>query len=1438
MATDFPTAAAFQPQDAGYESAYISKIGANGTSLVFSTYIGGSGFDTGAGLAVDSQNNAYLLGNTGSANFPTTPGAFRTACPSQPACSGPFVAKFSPSGSLIFSTTLSIGAIGKAIAVDGIGNTYITGGMNFPGLDLVNAFEPQYQGAVSSSTGNGFVQELNSSGTALVYSTYLAGVPGTDGIVNTLGTGIAVDSSGSAYVTGNSTPANFPTKNISPTLNAGHGIFVAKFTPGGSDLVFAASISGSSADTAKGIAIDSQKNVYVTGSAGSTDFPVTPNAFESACAPVGSALCQNVQVFAVEISADGSTLLYSTLIGTGYPGGIAVDSSGRAYLTGGTDQENFVTINPVQAALQSSSQTAEDAYVTALDSGGNPFFSTFLGGASTPDYGSAIAVDPTGGKIYVVGVSGAGDFPLVNPGQPIVCCSNAGFVATIDTNAQGPAISVSPRYDPFIYVRNVSTAPLHITSFASTDPTPLAGDCLPAHTLAPGSFCHLVAGGESTYQAEPFFTLTIASDAQGSPNQFQILEGSPLSPVRDAPTLVTSVSNIFFGYQLVGTSSAAQNITLTNIGQAPSTIDSITANSYSSNPTGISVSHDCPAILSADASCNIQVVFAPTSLDTFGGAVSITHELSNQQITIGASGLPVTAAIQASTQSIQFGSQFVGTNYQPRTIVLTNVSSSPIVLTAFTPSSSYSATSNCPNSLPAAATCRVFVSFVPSSNGDDQGTLAVAYNASGSPLNVQLDGSGLIHSDLSVSPLQVQFPGALFVGAASGPVPVTLQNTSANSITVSGISISPAVFTISPNTCVGPLAPAASCTVNVIFTPTTAGPVSGTLTIVHSGMGSPQVLAVSGTGTTQVTLGGEVTFGDQQIGTSSAWHYVDASNQSFLTPVTVSSVAVTGDFQLVQGGPGVIPPGYGTAYQVTFTPSVLGPQTGTLTVVASDSTTPHQITLSGNGVSNGLDLAPATLSYGTVFAGSMSGSQTVIVSNVSGALVHVQSVSTTGPFSQTNTCGAPLAVGASCSVSVTFGPTILGDAAGQLIIQDDALGGPHTVALSGTAIGPALRLSTTSLIFGSQIVGSVSVAETVSLTNQMNTALAITGVSASGDFTQTNSCGASLGSGSSCTITVTFAPTAVGLRSGTITISDSGPSSPQTVSLSGIGTVPVVSFTPTSFDFGNVFVNQSATKTLTANVTGAPLTVQEIDFSSPVFTQQNSCTPLIAVGSQCIFALSFQPTALGSFSGTMTVHDNALDTPQTIQLRGSGTHYMLQVTQGSGQVITAGQPATFMIGFNSLAGTSEIVSLACSSAPPMATCSLSQNSLTTTGNPQVVTITVQTAAHASSSMPALFQNPRAVFGWRFGICLIVSVLIVAACLFGSSTRGRHALALLILACVVIGLWSCGGGSSSSSTGPPISSTGTPAGAYTLTVTGASSNPANPPQAVQLPFTVN
>ncbi len=1448
FATDFPTASAAQGQNGGYEDAFVAKISSTGTTLVFSTYLGGNNFDDARGIALDPLGNAYLLGVANSSNFPTTPGSFRTSCPANfPSCSAPFVAKFGPTGMLDYSTLLSPGANAKAIAVDSQGSTYVTGGIGSNTLDVVNAFQSQYQGISSTSTGNAFVQKLDPTGSTLIYSTYLAPVGGPSSVQETMGLGIAVDASGSAHVTGRSTSTNFPTKNISPTLNSGHGIFLVKFKPDGSDLVYSASIAGSGRDEADGIALDGTGNAYLTGLTSSTDFPVTPGAFLATCTPIGTGFCSaSSQIFALEVSADGSSLLYSTLLGSGFVGGIAVDSSGRAYITGTTAQPMFPVVNPIQANLQVAENSNTDAFVMALDSSGFPFFSTFLGGAGTIDNGTGIAADAAG-NIFVTGItSGASnlfpvlDFPLLNPGQTLIpCCGvDGGFVAKISPASSGPVLSVAPRYAPMVVVRNVGSSPLDIRGFASTSSNPLGGDCLPAHTLAPGTGCFLVVGSDNADS-----TLAITSNAPGSPHQFTIRRPPSFGMGRPAQLLVTSTNFLNFPTQLVGTSSAPQSVILTNIGTAPSTIDAINFASGSFTQT-----NDCPASLNPGAHCTIQVTFTPTDAPSGNGDLYILHELGAQRKDVFVSGSIATNALVVSSPSLQFGPQYVGTTYLPRTLVLTNVGSAPLGLTGQSLSGPYTQTNNCPASLLAGSDCRVLVSFNPTGNGEFPGTLTITHNSVGGPQTIQLGGTGIIRSDLSVSPLQVNFPGNTIIGQTAGPQTLTLQNTSSQPVSISSVSITPSVFAISGNTCPATLSPGASCTISETFTPIAEGPVSGSLTIVHSGAGNPQVVSLSGTGVTQLRFTPvPVNFGDQQVGSTSAWHYLSVGNNTN-SPVTIQSVSVSGDFQIAQNpcpmAPAQLQGFFGCAIQLTFTPSVLGTHTGRLTLTASDSPTPHEIPLAGNGVSDGLEISPASLNFGDVLVGSSSPWQSLTVRNISGGSVDLQSISLTGPFSQTNNCGTALALGATCTVRVSFVPTVLGSASGTLTIQDNAAGSPHTAALQGTGFGSAVSLSPSNLIFRNQATGTTSPPLAVTLTNHMASLLSISGITVSGDFAQTNNCGSSLSAGASCTIDVTFRPTAQGLRTGSLAVADDAPGSPQTVALSGNGTaVPSVSLSATSVNFGGVLLNQqSGPQNITLSVSNAPLTIQSINFTSPLFSQQNSCPVGIAAGGNCTINIFFKPNALGTVNATMQIQDDAANSPQSVQITGSGSQYVLLEASGSGQVISAGQAASFTVSLYSLSGLNETVSLGCSGAPPMSTCSLSRSSFSLNGNPQQFNVTVTTTPRSTgAAISPVGWSPRSAIpwsralAWSGAIWAAVCLLFLASGLSRRQVHPYHSLHVVLpvafLVTLALGMLSCGGGGSS---GPPP---GTPAGTYTISVTGSSSNPANPTQTLPLVFTV-
>jgi hypothetical protein len=397
------------------------------------------------------------------------------------------------------------------------------------------------------------------------------------------------------------------------------------------------------------------------------------------------------------------------------------------------------------------------------------------------------------------------------------------------------------------------------------------------------------------------------------------------------------------------------------------------------------------------------------------------------------------------------------------------------------------------------------VTFSPTANGDSPCSLTISHNSAGGSQSVQLDGTGLIRSDLSVSPLQIVFPGNTLIGIGAGGQTLTLQNTSAQALTIGAISISPSVFGISANTCSTMIAPTATCTLTMTFSPTAVGPVSGTITIPHNGAGSPQVVSIFGTATTQLSFTpATVNFGDQEAGTTGPQSVLSVGNGSSAHPVTIENISVTGDFQIAFNpcpiSPAQLPGFFGCAVDLTFTPSSTGTRTGILSVTASDLPTPHQIPLTGNGVSAGLEISPASLSFGNTFVGSSSAGQSVTISNVSGGVVTLQSISASGPFQQSNNCGTTLAFGGTCTAQITFSPTVLGNANGSLTVQDNASGNPHPATLSGVATGTAIKLSSTDLIISNRALNTTSPASPVVVMNQMSTSISISAITTSGDF--------------------------------------------------------------------------------------------------------------------------------------------------------------------------------------------------------------------------------------------------------------------------------------------------------------------------------------------------
>src|ERR1022692_561612 len=365
---NFPLLGPVQGKNAGSVDVFVLKLNGAGNTLLYATYIGGSGADRGYGIAIDGAGEAYVTGTTTSSNFPTH-------TPIQAGLRGSrnaFALKLNAAGNgFIFSMYLGGSAQdnGNAIAVDSQGNAYLTGdttSSNFPTLGPVQA------------------TNLNAAGNAFIFSTYLGGSAQDNG------NAIAVDSQGNAYLTGDTTSSNFPTLGPVQATNQGQqDAFVAELRGTGT-LVYSTYLGGSGNDRGAAIAVDAVGSAYVTGGTFSNNFP-TANALQAASG--GGQDC-----FIAKLSPGGNSLVYSTYLGgsggalgSGESGsGIAVDGQGNAFITGSTSSANFPTSAPLQLLPGGGT---ESAFAAKLNSSGSALvYSTYIGG-SVMDFGTSIAID-------------------------------------------------------------------------------------------------------------------------------------------------------------------------------------------------------------------------------------------------------------------------------------------------------------------------------------------------------------------------------------------------------------------------------------------------------------------------------------------------------------------------------------------------------------------------------------------------------------------------------------------------------------------------------------------------------------------------------------------------------------------------------------------------------------------------------------------------------------------------------------------------------------------------------------------------------------------------------------------------------------------------------------------------------------------------------------
>lgn len=660
----------------------------------------------------------------------------------------------------------------------------------------------------------------------------------------------------------------------------------------------------------------------------------------------------------------------------------------------------------------------------------------------------------------------------------------------------------------------------------------------------------------------------------------------------------------------------------------------------------------------------------------------------------------VTAAPKAALApaSLSFPSTAVGSTSTAQTLTLSNSGSATLTISSITLSSAEfvktGGTCAAGGSVAVGASCTMLVAFRPQASGTRTGSVAVASNASNGTISASLSGSGTATALPGVSPTSLSY-GSVAVGSTSPAQTVTVTNTGTASMTLGTISLSTPQFLITGGSCANGLVVAAgtgSCTVLVAFAPTAGGAVSGTLSIAENAAGSPLTVALAGTGTVPAapvaSLSPSALSYSQPVGVASAAQTVTLANTG-TAALSISSIslggAAAGDYAIAPGSTctagGSVAAGGSCSVQITFTPSATGTRSGSLSIVHNDvAHSPSTAALTGTGTTTAtgaLSVNKNALSFAAQSLGTSSSAQLVTVGNGGSAALTIGSIvlggSNPGDYALGSggcVAGQSLAVGASCTVSVTFTPTVSSGTRTASLAIDAGSAGAATVSLSGTAAAaaaPILSLSPASLDFGSVAAGTTSAAKTSTLANTGSAPLNLASLTLGSTlFGFSHNCPSSLAAGASCTLSLSFHPATTGAVTGSVAIVSNAASSPDALALAGNGVSASSAvlgwLTPTALSFPDVSIGtQSALQPLSLHNGGTgPATLQSFQFSGPAGSEfivdpSSSCVAgnALAAGASCTLQIAFAPAAAGLRSASLAVTSDATP-PPVVDVSGNG----------------------------------------------------------------------------------------------------------------------------------------------------------------------------------------
>jgi len=1500
----YPTLNAFVPEILGINSGFLTKLTPDGNGIAFSTFIPGIGI---ASMALDSTaQNLLLSGAVALGQFPVA-----TVVAPLVNTSYQTLLRIPLDGSAILSSVLLAPGTQSFVTPAPNGDAWVAGTLSTPLLPIPTL----------STIGNSFARRVTAQN-IIDQTLRFGGLPTTNAAYASAPvalTSLTMDTTGQPVFAGAVTPTasssllatetydlpllNAPTAALPSTLR--DAVLAPGSCTGSSQCAgsaaYLAKVNPATAAPSLALSTDDSPNITLRnlGSIAATNLQLTATGFSLATN------CSATLNPGAECSM--------ALSGSG-PGTITAEAANAATQTAtlpaSTTAPNAIVFSPKELDFGVQTSTSPTATrtitITNLSQQNQSFPSASTSSQFTEQSSDCTASGAN--KLLAPGATchitvaftassdPASDGPLesnwtISPGNVLL----TGYAEAAALNLSAAEIDFGTQYTGgirlprFLYLSNNSSATIPHTALSLPSPSPftLTDRCpsqLLPHTVCQIQLTYLSARSPSSD------SITISLD-QGLA---VLVTGKTLPPPGAGgatvnPNLTVSPTTLNFPNAIAVTapSSSTQTVTIGNTGTQPTSLSLALTGDFTE-------ATDCAASLPGHGTCKVVITFAPSQPGTRQGLLAVTAGSGSTAAYVALSGT-ATPILTTNNGTLDFGNVITG---QPSVQWYKITQSFPTLTAATTTSafkailvedigyghgqpatSAFSTTAHGP-----CTNCWLGLQFTPPTTGPQTATVALSSSANGNAYALALTGNGLPLTGLILSPITNDF-GPIAIHSTSAPALFTFTNLTSAAVnltpptTTGDFSISSASTGGAP--CTGTLAPTASCFIEVAYTPSAAGPETGTLTIQTSvqsvvaplaGFGAPdpglslapsalifnnvpgatatqQTITLKNTGTATLQIGTPSVTTPSFIpastcatlapaatctitvsftpGTANAANTLSIPVTNSLTgaatytvPLTRSYTADNSGLQIIPaqadfgpqstGSPGLtrqftinnltaksltlalalprqfvladapcatLAPNASCNFSVTFLPLTNGDLTGTLFAQATptDGSAPFTSLgyVEGYGIGSGTliitgNLTPtggdgSLLNFGQASSGQTL-SQTLTLTNPGPTPITIHRITTEWPFLSTTTCGAALAPGQACTVTISYSP--LNQAAtgtspipntdtGSLVIESDALTSPDLVDLTGTAIpvqvaapdntAPLVSYTASegSLIFAATAVGDVSPAQTVTLTNTGTRTLHITGLQTTRDFTVASTC-TTLVSRASCSITATFTPQLPGTRIGALEINSDASTALDFISLTGTANPSSLTFSPASLDFGTLLVGSTSTLPIQVTNTSAVPAIFDGITATGDYTLSGSCpTPgsNLAAATSCTLKATFAPTQSGTRSGVIKVASSLSTLPLTIPLTGIGAQSHLQAN-----------PDALDFGSLSLGASADLtLTLSNSGNAP-----ITQLALAITGDYTIVTPCAVTILNAGGSCSITLAFTPTTTGIRTGTLTITS----------------------------------------------------------------------------------